>query len=233
MVTGASWGCSPRVSSSSFLQRSPSRNVHLLLKQKSPIYIHYSLRCNNRTKKFPDQNNRNLESMCRYPVNYGANNEMCRRRSNLRGRRKKRSRSAFKSSRRSRGREKKVHSLSRTGRETEEDSADANVDCVDVERTRYCDWEPAVSPHFQIRRTRRIYAPSLATIPLRKKPRDGFSRRPRPRPPTSASTPHSRDACSWTGLELLACGTRNRCTRHTWSRGDHLRWRKGVTIRPI
>lgn len=218
MVTGASWGCSSRVSSSSFLQRSPSRNVHLLLKQKSPIYIHYSLRCDSCTKKFPDQNNRNLESMYRYPVNYDANNETYRRRSNLRGRRKK-----FIHFRGPEGKRKKAAPTQ---------TSTASVSSRQTERTRYCDWEPAVSLHFQIRRTRRIYAPSLATIPLRKKPRDGFSRRPRPRPPT-ASTPHSRDACSWTGLELLACGTRNRCTRHTWSHGDHLRWRKGVTIRSI
>jgi len=77
----------------------------------------------------------------------------------------------------------------------------------------------------------RIYAPSLATIPLRKELWDGFSRS-RQRPPTT-STPYSRDACSRTSLELLTWGTRNRCTRHTWSRGDSFRWRKGVAIRSI
>jgi len=102
-----------------------------------------------------------------------------------------------------------------------------------TERTRYCDWVSAVSLHFQIRYTRRIYAPSLATIPLRKKLRDGFSRRSRQRPPTITNTPHSRDSCSRTSLELLAWGTRNRCTRHTWFRGDPFGWRKGVAIRSI
>lgn len=68
--------CVPWVSSSSFLQRSPSRNVPLFLKQKSPIYIHYSLHRNNCTKKFLDQNNRNLEPTYRYLLNYDANNKI-------------------------------------------------------------------------------------------------------------------------------------------------------------
>lgn len=162
MIT--SWGCSPRVSSSSFLQRSPSRNVHLLLKQKAPIYIHYSLHCGNCTKKFLDQNIGNPELMYGYPLNCDADLISVER--------EKRSRSAFKSSRTSRGREREKKFIHFRGPEEKRKKAastqtsTASMSSRRTERTRYCDWEPAVSLHFQIRRTRRICAPSLATIPF-------------------------------------------------------------------
>lgn len=153
----------------------------------------------------------------------------------------KHARSAFTSSRTRKGeREKNSPTFAvRTRKKKRKQAASTSTSTASMssrrtERTRYCDWEPARCPCI----SRSAIHDGSTLLPSRPSPSVRSREtvfpgdRDRVRPPF-ASTPHSRDACSRTGLELLACDTRNRCTRHTCCRDDPLGWRKGVTIRSI